>query len=197
MSKLYLEALERFHKTLQRARETGLLEPTAMTLSTAWPEGRISSRMVLLKSCDERGLVFYTNRGSRKGKQLEENPRAALCFHWDPLREQVLIEGSVARLSDEESDAYWRTRPRDSQVGAWASRQSRPLESRAVFLADIARYTAQYVGRAIPRPPCWGGFLVQPIRIEFWKSEAFRLHFRSVYTKDEADDSWSVQTLYP
>jgi len=197
MSKLYLEAIERFQKTLERARETGLLEPTAMTLSTAWPDGRVSSRMVLSKGCDQRGFIFYTNRESRKGQQLDENSRAALCFHWDPLREQILIEGSVVCLSEEESDTYWRSRPRDSQIGAWASPQSRPLESRVVFLADIARYSAQYVGRAIPRPPYWGGFLVQPTRIEFWKSEAFRLHFRSVYTKDEADHSWSVQTLYP
>ncbi len=197
MTSLYFEAIERFQEALRQARETSLKQPTAMTLSTTTLDGRVSSRMVLLKGCDERGFIFYTNRESRKGTQLAENTRASLCFYWDPLEEQILIEGSVLPVSDEESDAYWRTRARESQIGAWASRQSRPLDSRAIFLAAIARYTAQYVGREIPRPPYWGGFLMEPIRIEFWKSQTYRLHFRSVYTKNEVDHSWSVQSLYP
>lgn len=197
MTDLYQEAIERFQQILERARETNLSEPTAMTLSTADEQGRVSSRTVLLKGCDERGFVFYTNRESRKGEQLAQNPRGALCFYWDPLGEQVLVEGPVVQVDDEESDAYWRTRPRDSQIGAWASQQSRPLESRADFLLAVALYAAKFLGRKVPRPPYWGGYRVQPVRIEFWKSQPFRLHFRSVYRKNESDGNWSLLSLYP
>ena len=188
-------ALRRLQRLLARARTAGLHEPTAMTLATADTQGRPSARTVLLKGADADGLVFYTNLESRKGRQLTENPWAALCFSWDPLREQVLVEGRVERVSDEEAEAYWAIRPRTSQIGAWASLQSRPLSSRAHLLARAARYTATFAGQRVPRPPHWSGLRLAPARIEFWTSRPFRLHDRVLYERRAG--RWTKTLLYP
>ncbi len=192
---IYQEAISRFQTLLKQAQRKGLNEPTAMTLSTVSKEGMPSSRMVLLKEASERGFVFYTNLQSRKGEQLAANPRVSLCFFWDPLMEQVTVEGSVEQVSDEEADAYWKTRPRESQIGAWAAQQSQPLESRAVLLKRAAEYGLKFGLGAIPRPPHWTGFRVIPTRIEFWKSQPFRLNERVLYQKEGVH--WKKTLLYP
>ena len=195
MTDQYAEALRRFHELLDRARQSPLREPMAMTLATADAQGRPSARTVLLKQADARGFVFYGNLDSRKGQQLAANPRAALCLFWQPLMEQVLVEGAVEPVADGEADAYWATRDRESQIGAWASLQSRPLDSRRTLEARLAQYAQQYAGRAVPRPPRWSGFRVTPDRIEFWSSRPHRLHERVLYQKEGAD--WRVTLLYP
>jgi pyridoxamine 5'-phosphate oxidase len=167
----------------------------AMALATADTAGRPSLRMVLLKEVDERGFVFYTNLKSRKGKQLAANPQVALCFYWDPLREQVQVEGRVEPLNDDEADAYWATRPRWSQIGAWASHESRPLHSRTTLILRATGIAARYLGRPIPRPRHWAGFRVVPERIEFWMGRDYRIHHRFLYWK--AGDRWNLTRLYP
>lgn len=193
----YQEALKRFRKWLKEAEACGLTEPTAMALATADNSGRPSVRTVLLKHFDSRGFVFYTNEKSRKGRQIQSNARAAACFYWDPLHRQVIIEGPVERISEEESEAYWKTRPRESQIGAWASIQSSPLRSRVVLLGRVARYQAQYAGRAVPRPSAWRGFRVVPDRMEFWIRRRFRLHDRMLYYRDEEKDAWQKTLVFP
>ncbi|MBV9080150.1 MAG: pyridoxamine 5'-phosphate oxidase [Elusimicrobia bacterium] len=192
---LYAEAIQRFKEEFAKAATCGLKEPTSMTLATASRDGRTTIRTVLLKSGDENGFVFYTNLESRKGRDLAENPRASLCFYWGPLEKQVIVDGNVARVSDAEADAYWRTRARDSQIGAWASQQSRPLGSRTEFLARVAATAAKYAVGAVPRPPYWSGFRVVPERIEFWKGMPFRLHERVVYEKQ--GNEWRKSLVYP
>lgn len=170
--------------------------PEAMALATATPDGAPSVRMVLLKGFDERGLVFYTHRPSRKGRELEANPRAALLFHWSLLGRQVRIEGSVEHVSDEESDAYFATRPRDAQIGAHASRQSSPLGSRAELdelIAGVERKTGE---GPVPRPPTWGGFRLVPEAWEFWQHRAGRVHDRFRYVRNRGG-GWSVSRLFP
>lgn len=166
-----------------------------MALATADAEGRPSVRMVLLKAYDRRGFVFYTNLESRKAAQLAENPRAALCFHWTTMEAQVRVEGPVLAVSSEEADAYFASRPRGSQVGAWASQQSRPLAERAELERRIADVKSRYAGEEIPRPPFWSGFRVVPERIEFWSGRTSRLHDREVYYPE--GDGWRVERLYP
>ena len=151
--------------------------------------------MVLLKEASERGIVFYTNLGSRKGRQLAMNPQAALCWFADPLNEQVIIEGRVGLVSNREADAYWASRPRQTQLGAWASLQSQPLASRRVLMARVARYARRFAGRPVPRPPQWSGYRVIPDRIEFWKARPFRLNERVVYQR--SGRRWTVSLLYP
>ena len=151
--------------------------------------------MVLLKGHDERGFVFYTNQDSRKGNELEANPRAALLFHWKSLRRQVRVEGAVEPVSTEEADAYFATRSRDSQLGAWASDQSRPLDSRETFERRYEEMRARFEGRPVPRPPRWSGFRLVPERIEFWTDRAHRLHERRLFTRNGA--AWSEGLLYP
>jgi pyridoxamine 5'-phosphate oxidase len=169
--------------------------PNAMTLATADAQGRPSARIVLLKDVDQRGFVFYTNLSSRKGRELAANPYAALVFFWKSLNRQIRIEGMVEAVSATEADDYFHSRPRLSQLGAWASKQSQPLEDRFQLEKRVAKYTAKFNIGAIPRPEFWSGFRLVPDRIEFWKEEAFRLHDRTLYTK--AGDDWTTEKLFP
>jgi pyridoxamine 5'-phosphate oxidase len=176
-------------------RESEPNDPNAMALATADAAGRPSSRMVLLKGHGPDGFVFYTNRGSRKADDLAANMQAALLFHWKSLRRQVRIEGPVAPVSDAESDAYFASRGRDSQLGAWASDQSRPLDARTTFEARVEEAKARFDGGDVPRPPFWGGYRVNPERIEFWQDRAHRLHERRLFTR--AGEGWTEGLLYP
>jgi pyridoxamine 5'-phosphate oxidase len=192
---LYLEALNRFRNLLKEAQKTDLLEPTAMTLATCDARGYPTARTVLLKKVDTHGFAFYTNLHSRKARQLESNPRAALCFFWQPLMQQVTIEGSVQILSDEEAEAYWNTRERDSQIVAWASNQSERLDSQATLQRQHELYRDRFKDQKVPRPADWCGYQIVPQRIEFWKSGWHRLHERVCYSKSE--EGWKVTLLYP
>lgn len=185
-SELYQEALERFQDLLQQAGKTGLAEPSAMSLATVNAMGRPEVRTVLLKDVGFKGFVFYTNTLSRKGLSLAANPTAALCFFWRPLLAQVLVEGPVEPVSAVEADAYWATRPRASQLGAWASQQSEPLEEREVLDLRYGEFDRKFAAQAVPRPPHWSGYRVVPDMIEFWLSRTGRLHERERYTLDEA-----------
>lgn len=194
------EPIERFRSLLAEAEaidRTVLPEPTAMMLATVGDDGRPSVRVVLLKAVDERGFVFYTNYESRKGRELLANRHAALCFHWQLLERQVRVEGDAEPVSQEEADAYFATRARLSQIGAWASKQSRPLSSDAEFDARLREMGDRFGGGAVPRPPHWSGFRVVPHRIEFWRNRAHRLHERVVYERDGAGAVWRVTRLYP
>lgn len=172
-----------------------IAEPTAMTLATATRDGKPSARVVLLKAHDAKGFVFYTNFASRKGHELEENSQATLCFYWMPLDRQVRIEGRATPVSDQEADAYFASRARGKQIGAWASMQSQPLDNRATLEARIAQLTAEYEGKTIPRPLHWSGWRIAPERIEFWNQGTFRLHERDAYTR--SNGGWEHTLLYP
>jgi pyridoxamine 5'-phosphate oxidase len=196
----FAEPFARFGELLARARaETEIREPTAMSIATVGEDGRPSLRMVLLKDFDERGFVFYTNLGSRKARELEGNPHAALCFHWQPFEIQVRIEGRVEQVSDAEADAYYASRPRGSRVGAWASIQSTPLPSYDTLVRRVEEADARFGPTGeIPRPPFWSGFRVVPSAIEFWQGRPSRLHERDVYTLQPGDPPrWSVGLLFP
>jgi pyridoxamine 5'-phosphate oxidase len=184
-----------FDAWFKEAADKEPADPNAMALATVDGQGQPSIRMVLLKGVDGQGFTFYTNRESRKGQQLLEVPRAALCFHWKSLKRQVRVEGAVEPVSDEEADAYFATRPRGSQIGAWASQQSRPLAQRFELEKRIAQYTAKFGLGAVPRPAYWSGFRVIPSRIEFWEDRPFRLHDRLVY--HHRGDRWETERLYP
>jgi len=190
------DPIAEFKKAFERAKPAEPREATAVTLATATPDGRPSARVVLLKHVDERGFVFFTNYGSRKARELEANPRAALSVYWESIERQVRVEGRVERVSDEESDAYFATRPRISQVGAWASRQSEPLDGRARLVGRVLKVEARYAGRKVPRPPFWGGYRIVPDRIEFWWNQLYRLHDRLVYRRGD-DGGWIKERLYP
>lgn len=194
---LFDEALATFASLLDEAKASGDPEPTAMTVATVGRGGQPAARTVLLKAFDARGFVFYTNFDSRKGRQLAAQPFAALLFHWKHVREgvQVKIEGSVEPVSMAEADAYFASRPRGSQIGAWASLQSQPLDSRETFEARIAEFEREYEGRDVPRPPHWSGFRVVPERIEFWYGAQFRLHERQLYQRLQG--VWHRRMLYP
>lgn len=170
-------------------------DPNAVCLATATPDGFPSARMVLLKGVDARGFVFYTNLESRKGNELRANPNAALCFHWKTLARSVRVEGAVEQVSDAEADAYFASRPRTSRLGAWASRQSRPLESRFALEKAVAEYGVRYAVGEIPRPPHWSGFRLLPRRMELWRDMPFRLHERRLFHREGA--GWRVELLYP
>lgn len=195
----FAEPFRRFGALLERAMSMAeIREPTAMALATATPDGRPSVRMVLLKGFDERGFVFYTNLESRKGAELAANPFAALCFHWQPMEMQVRIEGAVEPVTAEEADAYYASRARGSRIGAWASRQSAPLDAYATLQARVQEYEAKFGEGDIPRPPFWSGFRVVPRVIEFWQGRASRLHERHVFTRADGDPPrWSTELLYP
>lgn len=187
-----------FSAWFEAARKSGLFLPEALSLSTATPDGRPSSRMVLLKSADERGFVFYTNLESRKANEMDANPHVALLFHWPVLERQVRVEGQVERVSREEADVYFRSRPRGSRVGAWASLQSRPLGSRAELENAVKEVENRYAGGDIPLPESWGGYLVRPERMEFWQGRPFRLHDRLVFRRDNpSEGTWETERLYP
>jgi pyridoxamine 5'-phosphate oxidase len=187
--------LQQLASWLEDAQAAALTQPDAMTLATASADGVPSARVVLLRGLDDRGAVFYTNAESRKGRELLENPRAALVFHWEPLGRQVRLEGHVERVDDEESDAYFASRPLPSRLGAWASDQSRPIESREALMASYAEAAARFGDGPVPRPPHWYGFRVVPDAVEFWEHGAHRLHDRIRYTR--AGAGWIAERLAP
>jgi pyridoxamine 5'-phosphate oxidase len=184
-----------FRGWLAEAEAAEANDPNAMCLATIDAGGAPAARMVLLKGVDDRGFAFYTNRESRKGRELIAHPQAALCFHWKSLRRQVRVEGPIEPVSDAEADSYFATRARISRLGAWASDQSRPLDGRATLEARLAEQEALYAGRDVPRPPHWSGFRVLPQAIEFWRDQPFRLHDRIVFSR--AGDGWETTRLYP
>jgi len=192
------DPIERFRQVYALAEKIDraiIREPNAMALGTVEDGGQPAVRIVLLKAFDERGFVFYTNYEGRKGRHLLAHPNAALCFYWAPIDIQVRVEGTVTKVTDEEADAYFATRHRVSQIGAWASRQSEPLETPAALDERMAKYEKEFEGRDVPRPEYWSGFRVSPDRIEFWKGRPNRLHERHLYTK--AGKGWKIETLYP
>lgn len=191
----YAEPFDLFGKWLDMAKEKEINDPTAMNLATTTPDGKPSSRMVLLKDFDQEGFVFYTNLESKKGLQLADNNHVALNFHWKSLRKQVRIEGHAELVSDAEADAYFQSRPRGSRIGAWASEQSRPMEGMFILERRVAEFTAKFGVGEVPRPPHWSGFRVAPELIEFWSDGKFRLHERTVYDRD--GDSWKTERQYP
>jgi pyridoxamine 5'-phosphate oxidase len=192
------DPIERFRDVYALAEKLDravIPEPNAMSLGTIGNRDQPYVRIVLLKAFDERGFVFYTSYDGRKGRQLIAHPRASLCFYWAPLSIQVRIEGRVTKVSDEEADAYFATRERRSQIGAWASRQSEPLETPTALDERVAKYEKEFEGKTVPRPEYWSGFRVWPERIEFWKGKPNRLHERHLYTRD--GEGWLIETLYP
>lgn len=191
-----VDPIDLFHEWLSLAEDKEPNDPNAMTLATASPDGVPSARMVLLKGADERGFVFYTNLGSHKAQELEANPKAALVFHWKSLRRQIRVVGDVEPVSTEEADAYYATRHRDSRIGAWASKQSQPLDGMFELEARVAKFAAKFAIGDIPRPDFWSGYRVKPVRIEFWHDRPFRLHERVIFTPTERG-GWNKERLYP
>jgi len=191
------EILDTFLRLLDEAKASGDRDPTAMSVATVDGSGRVASRIVLLKGADERGFRFYTNYQSDKGDQIEVHPQVALCFHWKQLRDgvQVRVEGVARKLQEEESDAYFASRPRQSQIGAWASLQSQTLPDREAFEQRVARYEQQFDGREVTRPPHWGGYVVEADMLEFWYGAEFRLHERVRW--DRHGQTWTSRLLYP
>jgi pyridoxamine 5'-phosphate oxidase len=195
MDSLYREALARFRELSTRAHAANMREPAAAALATADVNAAPSVRTVLVRDFDERGFVFYTNSQSRKGQELLANPQASLCFYWDPIAEQVRIEGKVELVSAEENEAYWKRRPRERQLGAWVSNQSQRLESPALLAEHFAALEVRFANTEVPRPEHWFGFRLVPKRIEFWSNRPARLHERVVY--EQNGTSWSTYLLYP
>jgi pyridoxamine 5'-phosphate oxidase len=192
------DPIERFRSVFALAEKLDraiIPEPNAMSLGTIGNRDQPYVRIVLLKAFDERGFVFYTSYDGRKGRQLIAHPRASLCFYWAPLSIQVRIEGRVTKVTEEEADAYFATRERRSQIGAWASHQSEPLETPTALDERVAKYEKEFEGKTVPRPEYWSGFRVWPERIEFWKGKPNRLHERHLYTRD--GEGWLIETLYP
>ena len=191
------EPLALFTAWLKDASASEPRDPTAMTLATVDPDGMPNARMVLLKGADERGFVFYTNMDSQKGRELDAQPQAALVFHWKSLNRQVRLRGTVERVSTEEADAYFASRPKQAQIGAWASKQSQPLESRFAFEQAIAKVAAKHLVGEVPRPPGWSGWRIEPGRFEFWHDRPFRLHDRIEFSRPAPGQPWSKTRLYP
>jgi pyridoxamine 5'-phosphate oxidase len=186
-----------FGEWMAAAEKSEPNDPAATALATVDPDGLPNVRMVLMRGVDERGFVFFTNFESAKGREILASAKAAMCFHWKSLRRQVRIRGPIEQVSDAEADAYFATRPRGSRIGAWASQQSRPLESRLALEKAVARYTAKFGISDIPRPDHWSGFRIRPVEIEFWNNGTFRLHDRLVFRRDEPQGAWSKERLYP
>jgi pyridoxamine 5'-phosphate oxidase len=191
------DPLVRFEEWLAEATRSEPVDPTAAALATATPEGAPSVRMVLVRGHDGRGFVFYTNLGSRKAIELDANPRAALCLHWKSLERQVRIEGPVEPVSAAEADAYFSSRPRDSRIGAWASRQSQPLTGRFELERRVAETVLRFPLGEVPRPPFWSGYRLRPERMEFWWQRPFRLHERTLYLREGEGEGWRSELLYP
>lgn len=187
--------IKRFVELFEQMQKMDVPEPAAVTLATATSDGKPSVRVVLLKSSDESGFVFYTNLDSRKAKELRANPFAALCFYWEPIHYQVRVEGPVELVSEDEADSYFATRPRGSQIGAWASKQSAVLPKKHTLMFRFLKYQEQFLGKEVPRPSFWSGFRLIPQRIEFWQRQENRLHVRQLYNKE--NDSWVISSLYP
>ncbi len=177
-------------------KQPTIKDPNAVNVATVSPEGKPASRMVLLKDYDENGFVFYTNLGSRKAQHLHNNPHAAMCFYWEILRKQIRIEGSISPVSEEEADAYFHSRALKSRIGAWASKQSQPLDSRATLLKEVAKQTARFALQDVPRPEFWSGFRLTPDYFEFWQNGEYRIHDRTCYQKN-TDGTWGNHLLYP
>ena len=187
--------LAKIAEWLKEAEKKETLEPAAMSVATVGSDGRPTLRMVLLRGIDERGLVFYTNLGSRKAEDIRDNQHVALCMHWKSMTRQLRVEGRATLVEDAEADAYFASRPRESQIGAWASKQSQRLEGRFTLEGRVAKFAARYAIGAVPRPPFWSGFRVAPERIEFWEDRPFRLHERTVWELEQG--CWSSHKLYP
>jgi len=186
-----------FGTWLAEAERSEPCDPEAMAVATADSDGLPNVRMILLKGADERGFVFYTNLGSAKGRELAANPKAALLFYWKSLGRQIRVRGPVEPTTDEEADTYFATRRRESRLGAWASQQSRPLESRAALEKEVARYAEEFDGRDVTRPSYWRGFRVRPVEIEFWQNGDYRLHDRIVFRRETLDGAWTKTRLNP
>jgi pyridoxamine 5'-phosphate oxidase len=191
------EPLRLFATWFDEAKRSESADPNAMTLATVDADGLPNARMVLMKGFDEKGFVFYTNLDSQKGRELDRNPKGALVFHWKSLNRQVRLRGPVEPVGDAEANAYFATRPRLAQIGAWASKQSAPLESRMAFEKAIALNMAKFAVGAIPRPPNWSGYRLTPLIMEFWQDQPYRLHDRVEFRRDSLDAQWSKTRLYP
>jgi len=191
------EPFRLFAAWLKEATTSEPRDPTAMTLASVDANGLPNARMVLLKGADERGFVFYTNVDSRKGRELDAHPKAALVFYWKSLNRQVRVRGTVERVTTVDADAYFASRPKQAQIGAWASKQSSPLESRLAFEKAVALYAAKYAIGEVPRPPNWSGYRIMPTAIEFWQDRPFRLHDRIEFVRETAGGPWNKTRLYP
>ncbi len=192
------QPFKKFQEWFNKAQSnSAIIEPTAMCLATIDEENRPSSRMILLKSFDERGFCFFTNLTSRKGKEILHNPNVALCFYWGVLGYQIRIEGEVEKVSAKEADDYFASRRRGSQIGAWASKQSCEMKSWEEFQERISTVTQDFAGQDVPRPPFWSGFRVVPRRIEFWEEGEFRIHRREIFERQNEVRAWEVKKLYP
>jgi len=187
--------IKMFAKWFEQAKDSGIILPESMTVATATADGRPSARVVLLKSFDQDGFVFFTNYNSRKGGELAQNPHAAIVFHWNILQRQVRIEGAIEKVSEQESLAYFHSRPRGSQIGAWASHQSQVIENRETLAATVKQLEQKYAGQEIPLPPFWGGFRVKPSHIELWQGRSDRLHDR--YSFNASSTGWQRELLAP